>query len=61
MAKKKKTKSESPSRINTRKSVTLQRANNGYVVSSWKEDKEIIFIAKTKKEAQNYANKILKG
>lgn len=56
--KKKVTLKSSPSAL-TRRSVDVKKANNGFVVSSWREDKEIIYIAKTKKEALSYANKIL--
>ena len=61
MAKKKKTSSknlESPVR-NRSVSVDIKKANNGFVVSSWDLDKQKTYIAKSKKEALNYASKIL--
>jgi len=44
-------------------SVTLKRARNGYVVSSWSDklSKDITYIAKTKAEAKEQMDKILKG
>jgi len=44
-------------------SVTLKRARNGYVVSSYsnKLNKDITYIAKTKAEAKEQMDKILKG
>ena len=42
-------------------SVDIKKANNGYVVSTWDLDKQKTYIAKSKKEAMRFANKILKG
>ena len=57
-AKKKKVLMESPVR-NKSVSVDIKKANNGFVVSSWDLDKQKTYIAKSKKEALNYASKIL--
>lgn len=43
-----------------RKSVDIKKADNGFVVSSWYEGKEKVYIAKNQKEATMYANKCLK-
>lgn len=43
-----------------RKSVSIQKANNGFVVSTYTEKGEKVFIAKTKKEAKKFADKLLK-
>lgn len=40
------------------RSVRIERATNGFMVSSWMKDKEVRYIAKTKKEAMEYASKI---
>lgn len=44
-------------------SVTLKRARNGYVVSSYSDPlkKEIIYIAKTRAEAKEHMDKLLRG
>ena len=42
-----------------RKSVDIQKANNGYVVSQWTDKGQKTFIAKTTKEAQAFATKLL--
>ena len=42
----------------TNVSVRIEEADNGFMVSSWIKDKEIKYIAKTKKEAMEYATKI---
>jgi len=44
-------------------SVTLKRARNGYVVSSYSDklNKDITYIATTKAEAKEQMDKILKG
>ena len=39
--------------------VDLDRAKNGYIVSTWDKTGAIKYIAKTKKEAMAYANKLL--
>ena len=39
-------------------SVRIEEADNGFMVSSWIKEKEIKYIAKTKKEAMAYATKI---
>lgn len=46
----------------TSTSVTMKRVNNGYVVSTYSDrtGKEKAFIAKTEKEAKQYAEKLLK-
>ena len=44
----------------TRKSVDIKRANNGYVVSQWSNKGDKTYIAKTQKEAQTRAAKLLK-
>ncbi|HDP36345.1 MAG TPA: hypothetical protein ENN27_00530 [Candidatus Atribacteria bacterium] len=41
-------------------SVDIKKATNGYVISTWDTDKQKIYIAKNKKEAIRFANKILK-
>jgi len=43
--------------------VTLKRARNGYVVSSWNDQtgKDIIYVAKTKQEALEYMGKMVKA
>lgn len=43
-----------------RKSVEIKRASNGFVVSQYHDGKDSLYIAKTHKEAQDYANKLLK-
>jgi hypothetical protein len=57
----KKTSPKSSSVVNDRINVNIKKANNGFVVSSWdsKFDKDRIFIAKTKKEAKAFADKLL--
>ena len=42
-------------------SVTLRRARNGYVVSTYSDraQKEITYIAKTKQEAKTYLDKLI--
>ncbi len=44
-------------------SVTLQRARNGYVVSTYSDrlQKQISYIAKTKQEAKTYLDKLIAG
>lgn len=42
------------------RSVRIERAVNGFMVSSWMKDKEVRYIAKTKPEAMEYASKIFK-
>ena len=44
-------------------SVNLKRARNGYVVSSYSDrlNKDITYVAKTKAEAKEYLDKILKA
>lgn len=66
MAKKKKMKHKGDtfemaevSRPKTRVSVDIKKANNGFVVSTWGDSGEKVYIAKTKKEADKYANKLL--
>ena len=58
----KKSKSGAVSSSSRAKNVTLRKANNGFVISSYddKNGGEKIFIAKTKKEADKYATKLLK-
>ena len=64
MAVKKKVKSKVKSRevpvlISDRKSVNINKASNGYVISSYTDTGEKTFIAKTKSEAKKYADKLL--
>ena len=40
------------------RSVRIERAVNGFMVSYWAEKGEVRYIAKTKKEAMEYATKI---
>ena len=40
--------------------VSLKKAKNGYVVSSFKDGQECLYIAKSHAEAQKYASKLLK-
>jgi len=42
----------------TRISVTIEEANNGFMVSSWIKEKNVRYIAKDIKEAMGYASKI---
>lgn len=49
-----------PTEAHPRKSVDIKKADNGFVVSSWHEGKERIYIAKTHKEAQEHAARLLK-
>jgi len=42
-----------------RKSVDIKKASNGFVVSSWSNDKEELYIAKDKSEADKYVSKLL--
>lgn len=50
----------SPTRSIRRRSVDIKKASNGFVVSSYQDDAEKLYIAKTQKEANVYANKLLK-
>lgn len=43
----------------TRKSVDIKKAINGFVISSWDNNVEKLYIAKDKKEADKYASKCL--
>ena len=43
------------------KSVTIKKAANGYVITSWSDRGETIGVAKTLKEANEMAKKILGG
>jgi len=61
MAKKKKESDVAKVPANRSVSVDIKKANNGYVVSPWDLDKQKTYIAKSKKEAMRFANKILKG
>lgn len=64
MATKKKTKKATAKKTaeavtpSTDRSVRIEKAINGFMVSSWMKDKEVRYIAKTKKEAMSYADKI---
>ena len=49
---------QSPKQLSSDRSVRIEKATNGFMVSSWLKDKEIRYIAKTKKEAMGYAEKI---
>jgi len=44
-------------------SINFRRARNGYVVSTYSEklNKDITYIAKTKQEAKEYVDKLLRG
>jgi hypothetical protein len=50
---------EKPMHSIPRKSAEIKKAMNGFVISSWHEDGEKLYIAKTEKEAQEYAAKCL--
>lgn len=43
----------------TRRSVSIQEASNGFVISTYTDRGEKIIIAKTKKEAKKAADKLL--
>ncbi len=43
-----------------RKSVDIKKALNGYVVSTWENEKEKVWVAKDLKEAQSFASKCIK-
>ena len=60
MAKKKtlRTVSKAVPKPTSDRSVRIERANNGFMVSSWMDEKQVRYIAKTKKEAMEYATKI---
>ncbi len=59
MAKKRKSSRAVEVAMPARKSVDIKKANNGFVVSSYTERGEKVFIAKTKKEAKSFADKLL--
>lgn len=59
MARKKTKAKISPTLPTREKSVAIKRAVNGLVVSTWVKGEERLFIAKTRKEAKQIANKIL--
>ena len=63
VSRKKAPKEAMPSSSSISISVTLKRARNGYVVSSYSDrlNKDITYIAKTKAEAKEQMDKILKG
>lgn len=42
------------------RSVEMKKAKNGFVVSSWQDGKEHLYIAKNHKEAHAHASKLLK-
>jgi hypothetical protein len=44
----------------SRKHVDIKKANNGFVVSSYSDKGEQVFVAKNKTEAKKHANKLLK-
>jgi hypothetical protein len=46
--------------VSSSKSVDIKKASNGYVVSTWGRDGEKCLIAKTKKDAEKAAMKLLK-
>ena len=50
---------DGPVRMSDKKSVSINKANNGYVISSYTETGEKTFIAKTKTEAKRHAAKLL--
>ena len=61
MAKKKRAKSTAIEAPTYQRSVNVDvdKAKNGYVISTYGERGQVKYIAKTKKEAMNYANKLL--
>jgi len=61
MATKKKAKTKKTPQVapSSSRSVDMKKANNGFLVSTWSDGKEILYIATTKKEAVEYANKLL--
>ena len=63
MAKKKKSKPtvEVASSYKRSINVDLDKAKNGYIVSSYRDAGTIKYIAKTKKEAMAFAEKLLKS
>ena len=56
---KKKVVAETAMSMNDHKSVSIKKANNGFVVSSYTDKGEKTLIAKTKKEAKSHADKLL--
>ena len=54
-----KNKSTAETSMSSRKSVNITKASNGFVVSSYTDKGEKTLIAKTKKEAKKYADKLL--
>ena len=51
---------QAPKQLSSDRSVRIEKAVNGFMVSSWIKDKEVRYIAKTKKEAMEYAEDIFK-
>jgi len=51
-----------PTRVSDRKSVDIRKVNNGFVVSSYccETGKDITYVATGKKQAEEYASKLLK-
>lgn len=45
--------------MNEHKSVSIKKADNGYVVSSYTDNGEKTLIAKNRKEAKGHADKLL--
>ena len=45
---------------NSPRTVNIKKAKNGYVINTYGNDKDVTFIAKTKKEAQKIVNKEIK-
>lgn len=58
-SKKRNTKAAVAMPMNEHKSVNIKKANNGFVISSYTDKGEKTLIAKTKKEANAHANKLL--
>jgi len=58
-AKRKKAKETAVSPVRQSVNVDLDRAKNGYIVSTWTDKGSLKYIAKTKKEAMAYANRLL--
>ena len=56
--KKKSNKESAAPRLDTDRSVRIEKATNGFMVSSWLKNKEVRYIAKNKKEAMGYAEDI---
>ena len=58
---KKKSRSNPPALVGESSSVTIRKASNGYVVSSYTPKGEKTYIAKNSKEVKKYADELLGG